>query len=235
MCSSLVPRSCTSTASHSSRWPSLKVNHPSSPSTHVPRTLPKVSHCSADKAMQSVTRVPRDYASLQLLVRYRASFRKLRVTEGVEVSGRLESVLFTITSIINFFFRQLWNKVSHRIDINPPAKGPAPPESILFSVPVGVHTTKKAKNEQQEEERDEQGTSHLAAVRETTWLAAGGCTTRAGGCTRAGEATYTPRPYGRHLLEGVLEFLVTFTPFSQAQAVALETIFARAAYLSLRC
>ena len=58
-------------------------------------------------------------------------------------------------------------------NINHPAKGPAPPSSIFFSVPVGVHAIKKTKtmqkNEKQEKEGDEQGTSHLlGAVRETT-------------------------------------------------------------------
>ena len=48
--------------------------------------------------------------------------------------------------------------------INHPAKGPAPPGSILFSVPVGVHATKKKKNEEKQEK--EQGTSHLAAFQQ---------------------------------------------------------------------
>ena len=43
------------------------------------------------------------------------------------------------------------------VSINHPAKGPAPPESIHSSVPVGVHATKKKKNEKQgEKEGDEQ-------------------------------------------------------------------------------
>ena len=52
----------------------------------------------------------------------------------------------------------------HNRVINHPAKGPAPPGSILFSMPVCVHATKKKKNEEKQEK--EQGTSHLAAVRE---------------------------------------------------------------------
>ena len=69
--------------------PSLKVNHPSGHSIHMSRTQPKVRHCSVDKVVQSVAHVPRDYAPLQLTVRHRASFRKPRVTEGIEVSDRV--------------------------------------------------------------------------------------------------------------------------------------------------
>ena len=83
--------------------------------------------------------------------------------------------------------------------INHPAKGPAPPGSILFSVPVGVHATKK-RGENEENQEKEQGTSHLAAVRELRpdlagWYTgenSGGVPPRslyvelaAGGCTRA--------------------------------------------------
>ena len=35
----------------------------------------------------------------------------------IEQARRLEGVLFTITSAISFFFRQLWSKVSHRINV----------------------------------------------------------------------------------------------------------------------
>ena len=52
---------------------------------------------------------------------------------------------------------------------NHPAKGPVPPGSILFSVPVGIHAF-KIKKDKQEKEGAKQGTSHLLAVRKTTWL-----------------------------------------------------------------
>ena len=83
--------------------------------------------------------------------------------------------------------------------INHQAKGPAPPGSILFSVPVGVRATKK-RGENEENQEKEQGTSHLTAVRELRpdlagWYTggnSGGAPPRslyvelaAGGCTRA--------------------------------------------------
>ena len=88
------------------------------------------------------------------------------------------------------YFFLLFRKITSH-----PAKGPAPPGSILFSVPVRVHATKR-----KEKKGYKQGTSHLAAVREQRPVLAGRYTGEnsggvpprllyvelaAGGCTRA--------------------------------------------------
>ena len=160
-------------------WSSEIDGRPDWPSDHMPAPWPDVwfecsslsTHCSK---VRGSTSVGTDFAHTST----RPSVRTHRGRHPAR-SGRPRGARRKVT------IRGLLPRINH------PAKGPAPPESILFSVPVGVRALKK--KEKKEKEGDKQGTSHLSAMRETTWL------------------------------------------LSQAQAMALGSSFARAAYLSLRC
>ena len=102
---------------------------------------------------------------------------------------------------------------------NTPAEGPAPPESILFIGACWFHVTKIKRTTEEEkkkkEEMHEQGRTTFQQCAKRPWKR-------------------PPGMEGGVLGRAVFRVCGMCTPLSQAQAMALGSSFARAAYSPLR-